>query len=355
MKTNSGYNILIFLFSTFLVGSSFVYEPKEIFQNPFFLKYAQRSTLPSPSMHKRQEIKHSAHKDAISSIPVTECMTVLMENGKYHFVSNGDDTVCGVYLASDANSLIEVEFTDYNVACESGGLISFFDGWELNEKVFPSKHDHPIDFNDRFKEFCSKGSFDEKNRKTLRFVASQNAAVIQYRIPTKGEGFSFTFNDVLNLEPCNVLMTVNQGTFSLRNEGRPKNCSLTTLLFPANLKIVNMNVGINKENEKSFEVSSKSMKNKRVDIPCHQRSNEDYIEFGGSAQLDSSELSMKQTLCGIKTEASTKALTILCGSTTVRLVSSGRYDNTLTVDVKEAEEEDLNQSTNYIMMCPDYL
>ncbi|CAB4053931.1 unnamed protein product [Lepeophtheirus salmonis] len=327
MKTNSGYNILIFLFSTFLVGSSFVYEPKEIFQNPFFLKYAQRSTLPSPSMHKRQEIKHSAHKDAISSIPVTECMTVLMENGKYHFVSNGDDTK----LNSPTITLLVSQEV----------LYPFFDGWELNEKVFPSKHDHPIDFNDRFKEFCSKGSFDEKNRKTLRFVASQNAAVIQYRIPTKGEGFSFTFNDVLNLEPCNVLMTVNQGTFSLRNEGRPKNCSLTTLLFPANLKIVNMNVGINKENEKSFEVSSKSMKNKRVDIPCHQRSNEDYIEFGGSAQLDSSELSMKQNLCGIKNRSINKG------------TNNFMWFN--NVDVKEAEEEDLNQSTNYIMMCPDYL
>ncbi|QQP52319.1 Corticotropin releasing hormone binding proteinlike, partial [Caligus rogercresseyi] len=61
---------------------------------------------------------------------------------------------------------------------------------------------------------------------------------------------------------CNVLMTVNQGTFSLRNEGRPKNCSLTTLLFPASLKIVSMNVGIKTENDDGTEAYN-LMKNKR--------------------------------------------------------------------------------------------
>lgn len=62
----------------------------------------------------------------------------------------------------------------------------FFDGWELNEKVFPNANDHHLPMNERVHEFCNhlvEWPFRHQ-RKTFR--SSQNAALLQYRIPTSG-------------------------------------------------------------------------------------------------------------------------------------------------------------------------
>lgn len=53
----------------------------------------------------------------------------------------------------------------------------------MNGQVFPSELDHPLPGNDRFAEFCNKPV-------ARTFISSQNAALIQYRIPTKGNGFT---------------------------------------------------------------------------------------------------------------------------------------------------------------------
>ena len=59
----------------------------------------------------------------------------------------------------------------------------------------------------------------------------------------------------------------------------------------------------------------------------------DFVELGGSSELDSVNLATSQTLCGTETRPD-KGLTVLCGSSTVRLVSSGEFDNSVTVLVK---------------------
>ena len=59
----------------------------------------------------------------------------------------------------------------------------------------------------------------------------------------------------------------------------------------------------------------------------------DFIELGGSSELDSVNLATSQTLCGRETKPD-KGLTVLCGSSTVRLVSSGEFDNSVTFLVK---------------------
>ena len=83
---------------------------------------------------------------------------------------------------------------------------------------------------------------------------------------------------------------------------------------------------------------------------CHP----DWLELGGSSELDSSHLTTSQTLCGEQSQPG-KALTVLCGSSTVRLVSSGDYDNSVIVLVKAATEEDLNYETNLVMTCPEFM
>lgn len=48
-------------------------------------------------------------------------------------------------------------------------------------------------------------------------------------------------------------------------------------------------------------------------------------------------------------------MTILCDSSSVRLVSSGKFENSVTVHVQEARDEDMNYDKNIVMMCPGYI
>lgn len=68
----------------------------------------------------------------------------------------------------------------------------YVDGWEMNGQFFPSAEDHPKPLNQRFKEFC--GSRPPKQL----FLSSQNAALIQYRVPKRGRGFSFHVRYIRN-------------------------------------------------------------------------------------------------------------------------------------------------------------
>ena len=45
---------------------------------------------------------------------------------------------------------------------------------------------------------------------------------------------------------------------------------------------------------------------------------------------------------------------ILCDSSTVRLVSSGDYKNSVTVLVRAANEDDLGNKKDVKMICPDF-
>lgn len=64
--------------------------------------------------------------------------------------------------------------------------LQFVDGWELNGQFFPSADDHPKPLSQRYREFCGQ----RRVKQVLQ--SSQNAAVVQYRLPHRGNGFSFT-------------------------------------------------------------------------------------------------------------------------------------------------------------------
>lgn len=66
------------------------------------------------------------------------------------------------------------------------------DGWELNGQFFPSPRDHPVPEDDRFTEICGS----QKIKRV--FISSQNAALLQYRVPMKGKGFSVIVRHVKN-------------------------------------------------------------------------------------------------------------------------------------------------------------
>ncbi|KAJ9600287.1 hypothetical protein L9F63_009424, partial [Diploptera punctata] len=121
------------------------------------------------------------------------CMTVTSEDGQYfHKAADDEAAVCGIYFITDPDRVVEVHFDFLDVPCQNGGLVSFVDGWELNRQFFPSPQDHPKPFNTRYKEFCGQ----RKVKQVLE--SSQNAAVIQYRLPARGKGFSFTVRFIKN-------------------------------------------------------------------------------------------------------------------------------------------------------------
>ena len=81
------------------------------------------------------------------------------------------------------SQLVEFQFLDFDVSCTDGGLLSVVDGWELNRQFFPSEKDHLLPREKRYTEFCG-----DKVPYT-KFVMGQNAGLIEFRIPTKGEMF----------------------------------------------------------------------------------------------------------------------------------------------------------------------
>lgn len=74
------------------------------------------------------------------------------------------------------------------------------DGWELNGQLFPNEQDHPKPIYDRFFEICGF-----KKPKQV-FKSSQNAALIQFRVPRRGNGFSFYVTFVEN--PTRTYLTI---------------------------------------------------------------------------------------------------------------------------------------------------
>ena len=49
-----------------------------------------------------------------------------------------------------------------------------------------------------------------------------------------------------------------------------------------------------------------------------------------------------------------QGLTILCDSSSIRLISSGSYENSVTITTEEAMENDMDYENNVIMVCPGY-
>lgn len=70
------------------------------------------------------------------------------------------------------------------------------DGWELNGAVFPSYEDHEKKPANRFHDICVESKQALPVRRV--FTSSQNGALIQYRIPAFGQGFSVRVEHIHN-------------------------------------------------------------------------------------------------------------------------------------------------------------
>ncbi|KAG8305828.1 hypothetical protein J6590_060842 [Homalodisca vitripennis] len=174
---------------------------------------------------------------------VTDCVMVTSEEGHFYYKTTvaPDTPACGIFLITDPDKIVEVYFDYLDVPCNTGGLVSFVDGWEMNGQFFPSVEDHPKPLAQRFHEFC--GSQLPKQV----FLSTQNAALIQYHVPKRGRGFSFHVRYISNPTPCNILIEGTSDVYTLRNYGKHVNCSLTAV-YPAQVRVLQLGVGMSFSN-----------------------------------------------------------------------------------------------------------
>lgn len=90
------------------------------------------------------------------------------------------------------NDRIAICFTLIGVRVLKKFFFQFVDGWELNGEFFPNPMDHLLPMQSRFSEFCGKRKIKQV------FLSSQNVALIQYRMPSRGSRFSFSVRFVKN-------------------------------------------------------------------------------------------------------------------------------------------------------------
>lgn len=272
-------------------------------------------------------------KESSEKIQIYECVQVSHRTeGSFHFLSEGREETCGLYLVGrpDQRVKLTLERAVLDDDCEKETIV-LLDGWELNGNVLPSDQDHGLPMENRFLDICGQRS----RRKTV-LISSQNNAMVQYKIPTSQHGFMISVEYMDNPDPCNILMADMNGVFNFTNNREGRNCSLTTLLFPARLELVELSLG----------------------QEC-QKCGDDYLEVGGSTELSSSKLETKLVFKKPllhKRRQTVDVVVVLCESTTVRLVSSGKQENSAVVRVRAAGEDDIDPRLGRgreLLMCPE--
>ncbi|XP_017020996.1 corticotropin-releasing factor-binding protein [Drosophila kikkawai] len=240
--------------------------------------------------------------------------------------------VCGLYVIGEPDTIVEITMKHYDVNCETGALMAFVDGWELNGEYFPGIKDHHRPLEERVYEFCNNYRQWPRVSNKKFFRSSQNAALLQYRIPARG---SFVANVKFHkiTQPCNVLVQDVAAMYKMTNFGQARNCTISAL-FPAVVSLASLRIG-----GKSVRAQQK------VNYDCQMPS--DRLEIGGSAGLDALGMEQASAVCGASSEPGPEQA-IFCGVTTVRLVSSGRYQNQAALVLRKADVQDLDIAT---LMC----
>lgn len=276
-------------------------------------------------MQKRSPSKRNAR----SSATVVQCMDMHSFAGEYKFAADGTGSVCGLYLISLPEKLIELEFLEFDVGCEAGGLVALVDGWEMNGQFFPPPSDHHLSLDERYMTYCGQS----KPRKIL--VSSQNVLLIQNRIPVAGQGFTIKVNFIDNPQPCNAVSMFTQGVYTLKNFGQRRNCSIS-IIYPEVVHLVSVDVGVTaKMNEIDSDIG--------LSEQCLNRMGSDYVEVSGGNGFEHDTRNRRELVCGLNAGAERRGIPVACTNTVVRLVSSGEYFNTVTFVYTQPSQQDVMQ------------
>ncbi|XP_016951490.1 corticotropin-releasing factor-binding protein [Drosophila biarmipes] len=237
--------------------------------------------------------------------------------------------VCGLYVIGEPDTIVEITMKHYDANCETGALMAFVDGWELNGEYFPGIKDHHRPLEERVYEFCNNYRQWPRVSNKKFFRSSQNAALLQYRIPVRG---SFVANVRFHkiTQPCNVLVQDTAAMYKMTNFGQARNCTISAL-FPAVVSLASLRIG-----GKSVRAQAKA--NYDCQLPS------DRLEIGGSSGLDPIGMEQASAVCGASSELGPEQA-LFCGVSTVRLVSSGRFQNQAAIVLRKADVQDMDIAT----------
>ncbi|CAL1287070.1 unnamed protein product [Larinioides sclopetarius] len=286
------------------------------------------SVLNSPVLQSAQSQKKrfSSQQNAVVPLEHDEtgkCIYVKSEEGVYMFTSLGSTQVCGLYVIADPQHTVHFTFHEFRISCEKGGLLSVVDGWELNGQFFPGTEDHPKPAEKRFAEYCGE------NRPWKTQVTSQNVGLLEFRIPVKGEGFTVSVEFQPNPKPCNAVLQQPSGVYTLRNYGQRVNCTMS-IIFPETFQILASSVGTH-----SMPITGRTMDVETGIVKkCKKLGSEDYVEVRGGDGLDPSMMTVAEDFCGMDSVPEflgRSSVDVACGNSAVRLVSSGKFENSVTV------------------------
>lgn len=265
---------------------------------------------------------------------ISECVHVASEEGDYSYkkTTNSEETsttVCGLYILTDADKVVEISMKYLDASCDAGALMAFFDGWELDGKYFPNEIDHEKSLSQRSHEFCTNNAEWPFRQLRKRFRSSQNAALLQYRIPVRGS-FVATVKFIENPEPCHVLVEGTAPFYSLSNHGGKRNCTLSAM-YESVITLRAVNIGPDQTS---------------VTYDCDKT--RDHLAIGGSNSLETSNMELSTAVCG-HSEHIGPEQAIFCPVTTIRLVSHGNYNNQVVLTIRKANENDIDIAT---LICP---
>ncbi|XP_030048152.1 corticotropin-releasing factor-binding protein [Microcaecilia unicolor] len=287
----------ILIFSAALKGESRYLEVRDAAEDDVFslLKSNLKRDLSERQIYRRS----------------LRCIDMLSIEGQFTFTAEKPELQCVLFLIGDPEELITVEYNFVNIDCRGGDFLKVFDGWIIKGEKFPSSLDHPLPTSERYIDFCDPGS----TRATVQ--ASQNVAMVFFRIQEPGNGFIITIRKIPNIFPCNVISQTANGRFTMVIPHQHRNCSFS-IIYPVVIKISDLTLGY---------FNDLQLK-KPPPIGC--QGSGDFVELLGGAGLDPSKMFPLADLCySFHGPAQMK---IGCDNTVVRMVSSGKYINRLTFE-----------------------
>ncbi|OQV25032.1 hypothetical protein BV898_01239 [Hypsibius exemplaris] len=260
---------------------------------------------PNSEFNAGLEKRHTAKEE------LTECIAMRSDAGIYQVHGTGEESACGLFLVGGMDTQVEIEFLNFDVDCEDGGVVGILDGWEQNGSIFP-----PVE--DMGKTGIRHTTYCGPNRPKQLFRSSGNMALVQYRLPVPGVGFIIRVTYPLN---PHVMM-----------------------MYPEKLTFTYVNVGARDLKTTALQLTGADHTSRH----CAEKNKGDKVEVRGGGNFEMVNMQLFQELCGFH-PLIRDTHSVMCGATMVRLVSSGHYDNTVIVENELLSEESVTVQT---FMCP---
>nr|XP_046912490.1 uncharacterized protein LOC124493456 [Dermatophagoides farinae] len=228
-----------------------------------------------------------------------------------------------------------------NVLCQTKNphtFVRWFDGWNTEENVvIPYVIDHPDGYIKRFSDnFCEMGRVFRTSLK--RYTATQNFAQVDYRFETLHHYiFSFFVYFKDNPQPCHALIMDTFDvkrkcpyfySYTLQNYGnKPMNCSLflmkqETQRYEGSFHIRFFQVG-------DPSISNVIQNGDKDPLTC--ASFADHLYINGNSGAGPHKTKELDFCNQHKPEVNKGGFPIVCPNVTIRLISSGQFQNKIVI------------------------